>query len=320
MRIAARLLPSLLILLLAATPAAAGDRDPSPAELAEMILNGNEAQHALVARWLEDADRETLRRVFSEIRARRATPSPRPAPRPPQPAIDQDAEKTMLSADIRIVDVDPAHAATLLGALRPTADRTWQVLTGAQVTDLLRAVNESKNASVISAPRILVEDGQTANVSVLDQVSYVKEFEIQVAEDGSKIADPVVAVIQDGLVIDLRGHVAPGGKEIGLEFTGTWAALKRPIPEFEQEVDGQTLTTQHPELSVTRARARATLPNDGWALIGGGATVGYGADAVERVALVNIRTVQGKAARLEDLGAEEAKAKDAAGGVRIRKK
>ena len=79
MRRAVILLPLLLVLLGSAPCARAGDADPTVDQLARMILRGNDAEHALVAAWLEDADRAALRAVFARLRALGAASAPEPS-------------------------------------------------------------------------------------------------------------------------------------------------------------------------------------------------------------------------------------------------
>ena len=303
------LLAILLVLSLAAVPAHAGERDPTPAELARMIVRGNAAQQALVAKWLEDADRDTLRKVFAEVRKLATAPKPAavpatPPPAPVPPAVAAKPGQPMLDAEIRVIDVDPKEASKLFGRHRPTAQKTWHILTGAEVSDLLRGIEKNTKANVISAPRILVLDGQKANVSLLDQVSYIKDYEIEVMKDGTQVANPVVDVIQDGLVIDFKSDIAENGTDVHVDFVGTWAALRRPIPELEREVNGQTLTLQLPEIAVTRAKAKTTVPGDRWALIGSGSAFGHGDKKVERVALLRVKPITVDPKTLEDAGAE----------------
>jgi len=304
------LLPLVLVLLcLSGAPAArAGDDDPGIDELARMILDGNDAEHALVAAWIEDADRATLRALFARLRALRAAPksvssetgSSEKGPTPMrvrraelQPRGAAKGDEPLLQAEVRIIDVAADQAAAVFGKLRPTPDKTCLVLTDLEAQALLRAVEKSPDAVVVSAPRLTMFSGQKANVTVTTQVAYVKDYDIKKSADGSVAADPVIATIQEGVVIDLKGSIESDGKTILTEFTGTWAVLQRPIGELETELeDGHKVTIQLPELSVVRAKAETSVPDGGWALLGGGRQLGQGDKAVERVALLNIKMVQ----------------------------
>ena len=281
----------LLAALLAAVPAYAGD-EPTPAELATMILGGNDAEHALVARWLEEADRATLKAVFKELRARKQQRVPSRVPpgfAPPPPP-----ERKLVNAEVRVIDVPAASAAAFLGNLRPTAEQQAVPLTADDAARLLRATDAREDVKLVSAPRVSVYDGQQANVSVLNQVSYVQDFDVEVKKDGGMIVIPIVQVIQEGTLIDFRPSLDAQGKTIALSFEGTFAAITRPIPEKEVELPGSLghkVMVQLPELKVMRVKTTVTLPDGGWVLIGGGVLLEPAKGEIyERVTLVHLKT------------------------------
>jgi hypothetical protein len=63
----------------------------------------------------------------------------------------------------------------------------------------------------ITAPKLIVYANQRANISVLNQVAYVKDYTLEIVEPGrQEIADPQVAVINEGVILDLRATPLPG--------------------------------------------------------------------------------------------------------------
>jgi hypothetical protein len=63
----------------------------------------------------------------------------------------------------------------------------------------------------ITAPKLTVYANQRANISVLNQVAYVKDYTLEIVEPGRReIADPQVAVINEGVILDLRATPLPG--------------------------------------------------------------------------------------------------------------
>lgn len=284
-----------LLVVLATVPAFAEDGEPTAAELAALILDGNAGEQMLVATWLKQADRDALVQVFKELRAlkqKRAEPKP-PARVMPTPSGEQH---DVVNAQVRVIDVPAQAAVSFLGKHRPTEAKNTVPLTAAEAAAFLEAVAAREDVKVVSAPRITVYDKQKANVSVLNRVSYIRDFDVEVAKDGSTIADPVVDVIQEGTVIDLRPSVGTQTRSITCEFEGTFAMLKRPIPEFKTKVgegQGHEVTIQIPELHVSRVRTTVTLPDGGWVLIGGPVRLEpKQGETVERVTLVHLRSLR----------------------------
>lgn len=88
---------------------------------------------------------------------------------------------------------------------------------------------ELLNAEILTAPRLSVFAGARANISVLNQTAYVKEYRhVVIAPGNQEILDPIVDVVQDGISIDTRIVSLPGGAA-GLVMTAEFARLKRPI-------------------------------------------------------------------------------------------
>ena len=111
---------------------------------------------------------------------------------------------------------------------------------------------------------------QRANVTMVQQISYVKDFEVEVAQ-ASYIADPQVDVLQDGIVLDVKPTISYDRKYITLELRPTVAELQQPIPTFQTSLAGATLavTMQLPELRVRTVNTTVKVPDGGSVLIGG---------------------------------------------------
>ena len=55
----------------------------------------------------------------------------------------------------------------------------------------------------LTAPSLTVYNTQRANITVVNQISFVQDFDVEVAQT-SFIADPVIGVIQDGIMLNFR--------------------------------------------------------------------------------------------------------------------
>ncbi len=309
---------SLLLIVLVALPGARADdekpRDPTPAELATMILDGNAAEHLLVSAWLDGADRAQLRAVFAALRTLRAKRSaPAEARLEPIPLREEPAEADawadhkgpLVNAEVRILEFPVDAAEGLLGAHRPTADRSHHLLDDAAVGALMRAVEKHETAGVLTAPRITVYDRQKANVSVLNQVSYVQDYDLEHHGNDVFVADPIIGIVQEGILIDFTPTCSEDGRTIRLAFEGTFSSLQRPIPEKEIEVQGgrkkpkgevPTVTIQLPQVEIGRIRESVDVASGGWVLMGGGVTFQKTKDGprLERVALMHVQRIQPK--------------------------
>ena len=312
------------LLLLTAVPVGASEREPTPDEVAEMIVNGTPGEHVLVAAWLEKLERAEVAAVFDAVRklkargtaARRIATSrsvratkERPFRLPlPEKYRPEAAKKiNVINAEVRVIDVPAKVAVAFLGEQRPTPERKVVSLSSQQAQALLRAVENRADVKLVCAPRITVYSGQKANVSVLNEISYIQDFDVETAQDGTEVANPIVQTIQEGTVIDFTPSLAGKGTSIGVRFEGTYAAVTRPIPELERALPGgagKTVKVQLPELRVQRIKATTYVPDDGWVLIGGaGELEPKKGETVERVALLHLRSLEIDGGFLEDLKA-----------------
>ncbi|MEM9800795.1 MAG: hypothetical protein AAGA20_10760 [Planctomycetota bacterium] len=145
----------------------------------------------------------------------------------------------------------------------------WAFLNDLQLELILRAVSKSERVETVTAPRILVNNGARANLSVLNQVAYVQDFDVQIAQAAS-IADPIINVIQDGVILDVRPVVSADRRFITLELRPTIAVLERPIRQQPTTLGTQnSVTIQLPEVEIQRVRTSIPIPDGGTVLLGG---------------------------------------------------
>ncbi|MEZ5962667.1 MAG: hypothetical protein R3F56_02360 [Planctomycetota bacterium] len=149
-----------------------------------------------------------------------------------------------------------------------TAAWTW--LDDLQLQTILRAVEKRQDVQLVNGQQLLVINSQRAHVAVINQTSYVKDYEVEVAQ-ASFIADPKVDVIQDGLALDVRPVISFDRKHITLNLQPTVAELQLPIPTFTTSLAGSTLpvTLQLPTMTVRQFATTVTVPDGGSVLIGG---------------------------------------------------
>ncbi len=108
-----------------------------------------------------------------------------------------------------------------------------------------------------------------ANLTVLNQVVYVKDFDVEIAQAAS-IADPIIDVVQDGVILDVRPVVSADRRFITLEVRPTIATLTRPIREKSTTLGSQaSVTIQLPELELQRLRTTIPMPDGATVMLGG---------------------------------------------------
>jgi len=150
------------------------------------------------------------------------------------------------------------------------ASFTLTYLDDTQFSAIVRATEKNAQARTLTAPTITVFNTQRANLTVVNQLSYIQDFDVEVAQT-SFIADPIVGIIQDGLTLDVRPTVSNDRRYITLELQPTLADLIEPIPTFSTTLASSfaPVIIQLPELRIQQARVTVRIPDKGSILIGG---------------------------------------------------
>ncbi len=144
---------------------------------------------------------------------------------------------------------------------------TW--LDDTQLEMILRAVEKSKRSELVIQPKLMVYNTARANLVVANQISYVADFNVEIAS-AAAIADPIVRVANDGIYLDVRPVVTADRRFVWIDARPTVATLKRPIPTFQTSLGtGSPVTMMLPELELQKIRARAFVPDGGTLMLGG---------------------------------------------------
>ncbi len=142
---------------------------------------------------------------------------------------------------------------------------------------VIRATEKSARVREMTAPSLTVYNTQRANLSVVNQISFVQDFDVEVAQTAF-IADPVIGVIQDGLALDVRPTVSHDRQFITMELRPTVVNLVTPISTFQTLLGAATLgvvsaqnpvTIQLPEIDLRIIETTVRLPDRGSLLLGG---------------------------------------------------
>lgn len=153
---------------------------------------------------------------------------------------------------------------------------------------ILQAVRKKYRSNILTSPRLTVFNTQRANVTIAQQQAYVQDYDVEIATNAT-IADPVIGVVQSGVVLDVKPIISADKKYITLELQPTVADLTK-LADFYTSVassdktqnrlsdnpintsgraDAKTIRIQAPELKMTKIRTTVTIPDGGTLLIGG---------------------------------------------------
>lgn len=139
-----------------------------------------------------------------------------------------------------------------------------------ELNAILRAVRKTDRINVVTAPKLTAFNTQRANISILNQVAYIRDFDVEVAQNAF-IADPLIGYVQDGVVLDVRPIVSSDKKYITLELRPQVAELEaRPIPVFTSTLSGMaTVVLEIPSIRLQSIETTVTVPDGGTVLLGG---------------------------------------------------
>ena len=145
----------------------------------------------------------------------------------------------------------------------------WTFLNDLQLSAVLRLVEKSSNVELVNDQVLSVHNTQRAYVSVINQQAYVQDFDVEVAQFQA-VADPVINVLNEGIVLDVRPTIHHNRRYITLEVQPTVARVVS-LTDFTTTLAGQTagVTFQLPELEVQSVFTTAVVPDGGSILIGG---------------------------------------------------
>ena len=145
----------------------------------------------------------------------------------------------------------------------------WTLLDDAEVQMILRAVEKSKRSEIVTEPSLMVYNATRATLTVANQVSYVSDFDVEIAQAAS-IAAPIVRVVMDGVFLDVTPVVSSDRRSVSIDLRPTVATLRRPIRTFQTSLgSGSPVTIMLPEIELQKIRTRTTVPDGGTVLVGG---------------------------------------------------
>ncbi len=142
-----------------------------------------------------------------------------------------------------------------------------------QINAVIHAVQKRKKARILTAPRLSAFNTQRSNITIVNQVPYIRDFDIQTATTAA-IANPVVDTILDGMVLDVKPTISNDRRFITVEVQPTVAELVLPIPTFTTTLGPTSaVTIQIPEVRLQTVQTTVRVPDGGAVVIAGLKTV-----------------------------------------------
>ncbi len=224
---------------------------------------------------------------------------------PPEAGFLQQTGDTLYAASVENFFQNP------LGDLLSTVGGgafQFSILNSAEYNLVMTAVQKSLNAIEITAPIVSVFNTQRAFVTVVNQISYVQGFDVDVA-NAARIADPIIGVLQEGIVLDVRPTVSFDRKYVTLDVQTTVADLVS-FEIFETNLGsdvGGSVEFVLPTLDVQDARTTVVVPDGGSVILAGFKNVTYQNRTAEAPWLGNLPVIgfffqeKGLSDEMEDL-------------------
>jgi hypothetical protein len=183
---------------------------------------------------------------------------------PPQVAADETRSAALVQLSCKLIEMDRADAAALLGeGLRGA--RTSRGAAAGAIASL-----ESAGAKSVVAPMLVLFDGGRGDLQVVTTSAFVEAFEITESGDSS-IGDPVIGSVSEGVSIEAGTSVIGDGSAVRLELRLRACDVLEPIRETSARLPGcdTAVTVQLPLCFVQDVSASADLGPDEALVIGG---------------------------------------------------
>jgi hypothetical protein len=250
-----RIAPTLVLVFLVLVASARAGDEADPADLAKRFLSADAEERKEAESALAAASPELLRAV---LRAVREEARPIEAELPPPEA---EAGRRIVTARVWFLDTEVAAAKELFG-FEPATDVTTHALDPETARNVFDRVEKADDVTMVTSPTLSMFENQRADVNVINQVSYIQDFEVQVQGD-AMIADPVVGTVQEGVVLGMRPVLTPDKKGILVDLDLTVSALHRPMIEHTLKLGAWTARIQLPETRAQGLKTRVAVADRG---------------------------------------------------------
>jgi hypothetical protein len=184
---------------------------------------------------------------------------------PGVPAPGEPAQPTRgVRFKVRFLTAPESLAREWIGG-EPVAGRLAIGQPGREVVDrILDAAEAGSDVQLVRGAEVTLFDGQRGTLQVLNRLSYIQDYAVEVAQDAF-IADPIVGVAVEGTLLDLRPTIDASGTKVVLDVDVSSCAVPQPIKIDDVAIVGgkQTVQIQRPEAHTARVTHTVTVPAGG---------------------------------------------------------
>lgn len=180
---------------------------------------------------------------------------------------DPDPEAPLVRVRARFLALERGLAAEVLeGRARGLAA---SVCSRDEATRLLRDLGAAAGGGErVDESVLTLHAGQEGSIAVLNQHAYLAAFEL-VASGAALLADPEVAVAQEGWVLTCTSRLDEAGRGTLLDLELVLADLELPFGQRSIDLVGAPLVLQVPSSVVRTLRTRVVLGADEALVLGG---------------------------------------------------
>ncbi|MEK7467439.1 MAG: hypothetical protein AAB074_08500 [Planctomycetota bacterium] len=150
----------------------------------------------------------------------------------------------------------------------------YRILRELELNSVIRALRKTQKANVVTAPRVTAFNGQRAHILIAQQQAYIQDYDVEIAQN-SRAYDPVMGIVQDGLVLDVRPIISNDRKYITLEMRPTVARLRvLRLFDITPDATADIITNpdqyiQLPTIDLQRAQTTVRMPDQGTLILAG---------------------------------------------------
>ncbi len=161
-------------------------------------------------------------------------------------------------------------------AQAPALGIAGQFLDDIQVDFLIVATQADKRSVRLTAPRLTFTNGQTANIYVATQVGFISQLQ-PIVGDSAVGFNPTPNVVSEGVTMLIEGVVSSDRRYVTMNIDSGISRIddirRSPVTaiaggQLVNSADTQSFI-ELPQVTVTRVRTTATVPDEGTLLIGG---------------------------------------------------
>jgi hypothetical protein len=169
--------------------------------------------------------------------------------------VPEGAQQTQIFIPIRIITLDPALVRTL-GLGEDFGVAPGSLLTKAEAEKLLKSIQGVAGAAVLSAPQIMVFNGQAGNVRMMNDQPYISSYRFF-----GGAYEPMTDTIETGISVDAAAVAGAQPDSIALMLKVHFSILRalRSIPA-DNALPDQKLVVQRPVVDAQEIQTLAAVP------------------------------------------------------------